>query len=169
VERYARWIGHSRTIKKAPSSRRGQLLFQIDPRPFPAAFDLAQGQLAQTQGQWEQARAQLSPSRAAGCRGEANQRRTQLDVDRYTPLAGQQAITQQDLDNATQNSRAVKATVQSARAQVETTWAQIIASEAAVQSVKASVDAPRINLGFTRIVAPIGGIPGIASNTSARW
>ena len=93
---------------------------------------------------------------------EANQRRTQLDVDRYTPLAEQQAITQQDLDNATQNNMAAKATVQSAHAQVETTRAQIMAAEAAVQSAKASVEAAQINLGFTRITAPIDGIPGIA-------
>jgi RND family efflux transporter MFP subunit len=148
--------------KEGSFVKKGQLLFQIDPRPFQAALDLAQGQLAQTQGQLEQARAQLSQSEAQVAVAEANQRRTQLDVDRYTPLAEQQAITQQDLDNATQNNMAAKATVQSARAQVETTRAQIIAAEASVQSANASVDAAKINLGFTRIVAPIDGIPGIA-------
>jgi membrane fusion protein (multidrug efflux system) len=148
--------------KEGSFVKKGQLLFQIDPRPFQAALDLAQGQLAQTQGQLSQARAQLSQSEAQVAVAEANQRRTQLDVDRYTPLAEQQAITQQDLDNATQNNIAAKATVQSARAQVETTKAQIIAAEAAVQASKASVDAARINLGFTRVVAPIDGIPGIA-------
>ncbi|MGA7235804.1 MAG: efflux RND transporter periplasmic adaptor subunit [Bryobacteraceae bacterium] len=148
--------------KEGSFTKKGQLLFQIDPRPFQAALDLAQGQLAQTQGQLEQARAQLAQSEAQVAVAEANQRRTQLDVDRYTPLAEQQAITQQDLDNATQNNMAAKATVQSARAQVETTKAQIIAAGASVQSAKASVDAAQINLGFTRIVAPIDGIPGIA-------
>ena len=39
---------------------KGQLLFQIDPRPFQAALDQAQGQLAQAQGQLAQAR---QPSR----------------------------------------------------------------------------------------------------------
>ena len=63
---------------------------------------------------------------------EANQHRTQLDVDRYTPLAQQQAITQQDLDNATQNNMAAKAQVQQARAQVETAKAQIMAADAAI-------------------------------------
>src|SRR5246127_1612710 len=38
--------------------KRGQLLFQIDPRPFQAAADQAQGRLAQAEGQLEQARAQ---------------------------------------------------------------------------------------------------------------
>ncbi len=93
---------------------------------------------------------------------EANQRRVQLDVDRYTPLAQQQAITQQDLDNATQNNMAAKAQLQAARAQVETAKAQITAATAAVQSAKAAVETARINLGFTRLTSPIDGIPGIA-------
>jgi membrane fusion protein (multidrug efflux system) len=93
---------------------------------------------------------------------EANQHRTQLDVDRYTPLAQQQAITQQDLDNATQYNIAAKAQVQSARAQVETARAQITATDAAVQSAKAAVETAQINLGFTHLTSPIDGIPGIA-------
>jgi len=63
---------------------KGQLLFEIDPRPFQAALDQAEGQLAQ-------ATAQLANA-------EAVQVRTQLDVERYTPLAKEQAASQQDLD-----------------------------------------------------------------------
>src|SRR5580700_2726912 len=133
----------------------GQLLFQIDPRPFEAVLDQARGQLAQTEGQLTLAKAQVAVS-------EANQKRTQLDVDRYTPLVQQQAITQQDLDNATQNNMAAKAQVQSAGAQVATAKAQITADEAAVEAAKAAVETARINLGFTRLTAPIDGIPGIA-------
>ena len=104
----------------------------------------------------------MSQAEAQVAVAEANQRRTQLDVDRYTPLAQQQAITQQDLDNATQNNMAAKAQVQAAKAQVETAKAQITAAEAAVQSAKAAVETARINLGFTRLTSPIDGIPGIA-------
>src|SRR5215467_759931 len=52
--------------------KQGQLLFQIDPRPFQAALDQAQGQLAQAQ--------------AGLANAQAVQGRTQLDVSRYTPL-----------------------------------------------------------------------------------
>jgi len=141
---------------------KGQLLFQIDPRPFQAAVDQAQGQLAQAEGQLSQAQAQLAQANAQVAVAEANQRRTQLDVDRYIPLAQQQAITQQDLDNATQNNLAAKAQVQAANAQVETARAQIAAANATVQSAKAAVETAQINLGFTRITSPIDGIPGIA-------
>jgi RND family efflux transporter MFP subunit len=142
--------------------RSGQLLFQIDPRPFQAALDQAQGQLAQSKGQLEQARAQLLQAQAQVAVSEANERRVQLDVDRYTPLAQQQAITQQDLDNATQNNIAAKAQIQAAKAQVETARAQIIAAAAAVESATAAVETARINVGFTRLISPIDGIPGIA-------
>src|SRR5271165_5573559 len=76
--------------------KKGQLLFQIDPRPFQAALDQAQGQLAQSEGQLAEARAELAQAEAQVAVAEANQRRTQLDVERYTPLAQQQAITQED-------------------------------------------------------------------------
>jgi RND family efflux transporter MFP subunit len=112
----------------------GQLLFQIDPRPFQAALDQAEGQLAQAQ--------------AALANAQAVQRRTELDVQRYTPLAEQQAASQQDLDNSVQNNLAAIATVATAKAQIKT-------YEAAVETAK-------INLDFTRLVAPIDGIAGQA-------
>ena len=114
--------------------KKGQLLFQIDPRPFKAALDQAEGQLAQ-------AKAQLSNA-------EAVQGRTELDVKRYTPLAKEQAAPQQDLDNAVQNNLAAIASVETAKAQIKTS--------------QAAVETARINLEFTRLVAPIDGIAGQA-------
>lgn len=142
--------------------KRGQLLFQIDPRPFQAVLEQAEGRLAQAQGQLAQARAQLAQAEAQVAVSQANQGRLQLDVDRYTPLAQQQAITQQDLDNATQNNIAAKAQLQAAGAEVETARAQITAATAAVQSAKAAVETARINLEFTHLTSPIDGIPGVA-------
>ena len=114
--------------------KQGQLLFQIDPRPFQAALDQVQGQLAQAQ--------------AALANAKAVQRRTELDVERYRPLAEQQAASQQDLDNSVQNNLAAIATVETAKAQIKT-------YEAAVETAK-------INLDFTRLIAPIDGIAGQA-------
>src|SRR5215475_14388814 len=112
--------------------RKGQLLFNIDARPFQAAVDQAQGQLAQANGQLAQAKAQLVQYKAQLTQAQANQVKTQLDVDRYVPLAKQQAITQQDVDNATQNNLSAKAQVEAADAQIETAKAQIQAADAAV-------------------------------------
>jgi len=123
-----------RDYQEGSSVRKGQLLFEIDPRPFQAALDQAEGQLAQ-------AIAQLANA-------EAVQGRTQLDVERYTPLAKEQAASQQDLDNANQNNLAAKATVATDRAQIKT-------AEAAVETAK-------LNLGFTRIISPVDGIADVA-------
>jgi RND family efflux transporter MFP subunit len=142
--------------------KKGQLLFEIDARPFQAALEQAQGQLAQANGQLAQAKAQMIQSQAQVAQAQANQRRTQLDVNRYTPLAAQQAITQQDLDNATQNNIYAQAQVEAASAQVETAKAQIQAASAAVDAAKAAVEAARVNLGFTRLTSPIDGIAGKA-------
>ena len=142
--------------------RKGQLLFQIDPRPFQATLDQSEGLLAQSKGELEQARAQLVTAQARVAVAEADQRKSQLDVNRYKPLIQQQAITQQDFDNATQNNMAATAQVDAAKAEVQTAQAQIVAAAAAVQTAQANVETAKINLGFTRITAPIDGIPGIA-------
>ena len=114
--------------------KKGQLLFEIDPRPFQAALDQAEGQLAQ--------------AKAILANAQAVQGRTELDVNRYTPLAKEQAASQQDLDNAIQNNLAAKATVATAKAQIKT--------------AEAAVETARINLDFTRLIAPIDGIAGQA-------
>lgn len=142
--------------------KKGQLLFEIDPRPFQAALDQAQGQLSQANGQQAQAKAQLVQSQAQLVQAQANQRRTQLDVDRYVPLIKQQAITQQDMDNATQNNLSAEAQVDAAKAQIETAKAQIQATGAAIEAATAAVEAARVNLGFTHLTSPIDGIAGKA-------
>jgi RND family efflux transporter MFP subunit len=142
--------------------RKGQLLFQIDPRPFDAALAQAQGQLAQAKGQLAQAKAQLAQSQAQLAQSMASQERTQLDVDKYTPLAKQQAVTQQDLDNAVQNNVVAKAQIEASKAGVETAKAQIEASNAAVEAAQAAVDAAKVNTSFTHLASPIDGIVGVA-------
>jgi RND family efflux transporter MFP subunit len=142
--------------------RKGQLLFTIDPRPLQAAVDQARGQLAQANGQLAQSQAQLQQSEAQLASAEANQRKAQFDENRYIPLAKENAVTQQDLDNAVQNNISAKAQVKMATAQVEAAKAQIQAASATVEAAKASLEAAHVNLGFTRLYSPIDGIAGNA-------
>ncbi|MBU4365870.1 MAG: efflux RND transporter periplasmic adaptor subunit [Verrucomicrobia bacterium] len=99
---------------------KGDLLFQIDPRPFQAALDKANGQMAEAQ---------------------ANLDMTAINVKRYTPLAKNNAISQQELDNAIQSNMGAQASLESAQAAVQQT---------------------ELNLGFTKVTSPIDGIAGIA-------
>ena len=123
-----------RDYQEGATVRTGQLLFEIDPRPFQAALDQAEGQLAQ-------AIAQLANA-------EAVQHRDQLDVERYIPLAKEQAASQQDLDNANQNNLAAKATIATDQAQI--------------RSAQAAVEIAKLNLGFTNVTSPVNGIADVA-------
>ena len=107
--------------KEGSPVRKGEVLFEIDPRPFQAALDQARAQLAQ-------AEAQLG--------------KTQLDVERDTPLAKERAIAQSQLDNDMQAKLAAKALVESAKAQVEQA---------------------QLNLEFTNVRSLVDGIAGIAA------
>jgi len=78
--------------------RRGQLLFEIDPRPFQAALDQAKGQLAQAEAQMANA---------------------EINVKRDIPEAEAHAIPQSQLDTDTQSLRGAKAAVEADQAAVE--------------------------------------------------
>ena len=110
----------SRQYKEGSFVKAGQLIFEIDPREYQAALKQAIGDLR---------------------RAEANLGKTQLDVARYTPLAKEGAISQQELDNAVQAHQANKASVEAARAAVERA---------------------ELNLSWTKVTAPISGIAGIS-------
>ena len=134
--------------KEGSYVRKGQLLFEIDPRPFQAALDQAKGRLAQADAELVQGEAKLATA-------EATQLKSQLDVDKYAPLAQAEAVSKQDFDDATQTNLANKAQVQAARA-------AIVAAKAQIQSSKAAVETTAINFNFTRIVSPIDGVAGVA-------
>jgi membrane fusion protein, multidrug efflux system len=110
----------SQDYREGSEVNKGDLLFQIDPRPFEAALAQAKGKLAQDQAQ---------------------ESRTKWDVERYAPLARQNAISQKEYNDAVQSNIAAQA--------------QVTADEAAVQ-------AAQLNLEFTRITSPIEGLAGIA-------
>jgi len=88
----------SQDYKEGDPIKKGDLLFQIDPRPFKAALDQAKGLLAQA---------------------EARMGKTELDVKRYGPLVKSRSISQEEYDNAVQANLEAKAAVLSAQAQVE--------------------------------------------------
>jgi RND family efflux transporter MFP subunit len=77
---------------------KGQVLFEIDPRPFKAALDQAKAQLAQAEAQLGKAK---------------------LDVERDTPLAQARAIAQSQLDTEVQAKLGAQAQVEAAKANVE--------------------------------------------------
>src|SRR5581483_7461139 len=88
----------TQNYKNGSVAKAGDLLFEIDPRQFQAAYDQAAANLAQAQAQLK---------------------KTQLDVARYKPLAAEGAVSQQELDDAVQQNDANAAAVEQAKAALE--------------------------------------------------
>jgi membrane fusion protein (multidrug efflux system) len=99
--------------------RKGDLLFVIDPKPYESAVAKAQADLAQ---------------------GQALLSRATVQVNRLRPLAAQNAVSRQDLDNAE---------------------ASEAAAAAAVDGARAMLDKAQLDLGYTRVTAPINGMAGL--------
>ncbi len=99
--------------------KQGDILFEIDPRPLEASKAQAQAMLGQAQ---------------------ANLDKANLDVERYTPLARDKAVSQEELDDAVQSSLAAKA--------------QVAAAQAALDEAK-------LMLNYAHVVSPIDGIAGL--------
>jgi len=182
--------GHlmSQNYREGSLVQSGDLLFQVDARPFQTAADqaearvhLAESQLSQakaqvsaSQAQVEQALAKVVQDEAQVKRAEATQRQTELDVGRYTPLAERGSVSQQELDNAVQSNLANLAAVAAARAAVLNSQASVTQARAALEKAQADVKTQeaniaatraahadtRLNLGYTRVVSPIAGIAG---------
>ena len=106
--------------KEGQVVRPGQPLFEIDPRQFRASVEQSRGALGQAEAQLAKA---------------------ERDVARFTPLAADRAISQQELDNALSAQRN---------------------AQAAVASARAAVDQSALSLAWTRVTSPIEGIVGIA-------
>jgi RND family efflux transporter MFP subunit len=112
----------SRDYQEGSVVKKGDLLFQIDPRPFEAALAQAKGTLA---------------------KDKANQVKADADKKRAMDLFSKKVISDQERDTAV--------------AAADSTTANVEADEAAVQQAE-------INLGYTKVTAPIDGVVGFANN-----
>lgn len=102
-------------FKEGQMVREGDLLAEIDPRPFQAALEQAQAKKTQD---------------------EANLANARLDLDRYQTLSKNNFATQQQLD---------------------TQKALVNQLTAAIAADAAAIDAAAVQLGYTKIAAPLSG------------
>lgn len=106
--------------REGATVKKGDLLFEIDPRKFQAALRQAAGELD---------------------RAQAQRIKAEYDVVRNEPLAQEGAISQKEFQDSVQTSRAAIASVDSAAA---------------------SLEQAKLNLEWTKVVAPIDGVVGVA-------
>lgn len=135
----------------------GQPLYQIDPAPLQAAYDNAAANLAATRRAAERARASLAVSRAGVVRQRAVLENARTNRKRFVDLFAEGAIAASQRDQAVTEADVAEATLLSTEAQVESDREAVAAAEAAIRQAEAALEAARINLGYARVIAPIGG------------
>jgi membrane fusion protein, multidrug efflux system len=151
----------SQNYKEGTRVKAGDLLFDIDPRPYQIAAEQARAQLLQAEAQIEQARAQVVQAEADVARAAANQKNTELDVARYTPLAERGSISQQELDHAVQANLANLAALKAARASLANAQAAVPRNQADIAQARAVLDNAQLNHSWAKVFSPITGIAGI--------
>ena len=114
------WQGilQSQNYDEGTLVRKGQLLFVIDPKPFEATVARVQADMAQAQ---------------------ALHNRAEIQVNRLRPLVADNAVSQQDLDNAVASEEA---------------------SRPAMAAAQAQLTSAELDLGYTRVTSPITGLAG---------
>jgi membrane fusion protein, multidrug efflux system len=142
--------------------RKGQVLFEIDPREFQAALEQAKAALSQARGAVDQTQAALEKAKADVAVQDARWTVAKANLARVRPLAEQNAVSKKDLDDAIGAELSARSAVDGAKAGVGSAEANIVAAQAQVLGAQAAVEKAQLNLGFTKITSPVDGIAGIA-------
>jgi len=126
--------------------KKGDKLFEIDPRQLAAQLAQAQANLARDQALLGQAQANLA-------RDTANETYARGEAERYAQLATQGIISKEQGDQLKSNADALGQGMAADRAAIESARAQIEAD-------KANIDNVKVQLGYTTITSPVDGRTG---------
>ena len=125
---------------------KGDLLFEIDPRPFDDALRQALAAVARDKAQIAQAEAALE-------RDKATARFAQSDAERQAELNKTGLTAHSAFDQAQSTADAANASARSTRAAIDT-------AKAAIESDQAAVERARLDLVYCQIRAPLAGRTG---------
>jgi multidrug efflux system membrane fusion protein len=125
---------------------KGDVLFQIDPRPFEEALRQAEAAVSRD-------RAQISQMEATLARDAAQSRFSESDAARFAELAKAGVVSKSQYDQA-------KTTADVARESAKASEASIASARAALESDLSAVSAAKLNLSYTEIRSPISGRTG---------
>jgi multidrug efflux system membrane fusion protein len=126
--------------------KQGQLLFEIDKRPY-------QDAVAQAQAAVERDRSQIAQAQAAQQKDAASAAQAEADARRFIALADQKLISEQQRLQYTTAADAAKAAIRSDEAAVSVAQANLKADQAAVERAK-------LDLTYCDITAPVSGRAG---------
>lgn len=154
-----------RLFKEGADVKAGDVLYQIDPAPFQAALELAEANLAAAKKAADRARAALNASIANVAKQQATLAFARTNRQRFEELFKDRAVSARDSDLAATDAAVAEAGMKAVEAQVQSDRESVAAAEAAIQQAAAALETARINLGYTKITAPISGRIGKSSVT----
>jgi len=125
---------------------KGQLLFEIDARPYEEALRQAEANVARDQ-------AQLKQSEATRLKDIASLKNADADADRYTALQKEGVVSRQQADASRTNADVLRESIRADEAAIESARASINADVSAVATAK-------LNLSYCRIESPVSGRTG---------
>ncbi len=158
-------IIQKRFFNEGSDVKAGDILYQIDPAPFQTAYENALANLNVARKAADRAKASLEASLANKLRQQATVELTRANRKRFEELALEGAVSQSEKDQAVTEAQVAEATLKAIEAQIKSDQEAVGVAEAAIKQAEAALESARINLGYTRIIAPIGGRIG-KSNVS---
>lgn len=124
----------------------GDLLFEVDPRPYQEALRQAEASLKRDTALLAQAQANLA-------RDVAQSKSLQADAERYVQLAKQGVVSRSQTDQSTASAEANKASISADQAAIES-------ARAALENDRPTIDTAKLNLSYCEIRSPVSGRAG---------
>ncbi|MBV8774247.1 MAG: HlyD family secretion protein, partial [Deltaproteobacteria bacterium] len=147
-------------VEETQAVKAGQLLASIDPRDEQVAVENARANLSLAQAQAGSARADYRAALDKLHQSEATLAKAQRDAERYTALLNQEVIARDQYEEKIRVADVDAAAADSDRAAARSAQKVIASREASVQAAQAELDQAVLNLSYTRILAPFGGVIG---------
>ncbi|ACL06512.1 efflux transporter, RND family, MFP subunit [Desulfatibacillum aliphaticivorans] len=143
----------------------GQVLYQIDPAPFEAAYENAEANLSAVKKSADRAQAGLEAAMAGVAQAEASYKLAMTNGERFTKAYEQQAVSASERDQAVTQVEVARATLEAAKAQVDSERKALASAKASIKQAEAALKTTRIQLDYTQITAPISGRIGRSAVT----
>ena len=149
-------------VKDHRHVEKGQLLIQIDPAPFRIALDRAEANLEMAQQQSRAAEAAVAAAHAAVAERRANLKDAADNAKRMLALYRKHTISRAEVDDAVARRDSARAALIQSKADLQKAIQQQAAAGAmaSVKVAQAALEQARLDLSYTRIVAPASGVLG---------
>jgi membrane fusion protein (multidrug efflux system) len=158
-------IIQKRLFTEGSDVKAGQVLYELDPAPFQAALDNATANLTAAKATANRARAALDASIASVAKQKSVLNLARTNRQRFEDLLKDKAVSAIQRDQSVSEADVAEAGLKAVEAQVESDRKGIAAAEAVIQQAEAGLKTANINMGYTKITAPISGRIGKSNVT----